>query len=927
MNPLRLSAATLLASLVIFTTPARAQAPVLAYSARVGSAITEVQAVAAGPDKSVYLAGRTSQNRVFLAKLAPDGQSVQCGIQLEGNVSAMAIAGDGSVLLTGFDAPSSFPITTSAQPATGRFLLRAGLCSQGITYATWLPGAVRGVAIAASPTAIWVATDNAVLRYDAGASSPSAEVPVNGIPGALAFANGRLYVTGTRGTGPYRAFLLRLDPATLAADFDVSWGDGPVAAGTSLVVPPDGGAWVAGPAVIEGQQPVANFSPRGGVPYWGGVAALTRIAADGSVAVHRVLPHALGGFHPSLGPGANNTLWLALPGSIRYPHSLSTSPRMRGVFLVGFDEQGQDLAASTLIPSHSAAAVGFNASGRIAVASLTPEFPLTPGAVDSRDPSGTNLVVSDLDRPDAPVLHCDREILTVPTIRYGTLFHSGSRTISCRTSDDSGIALSAALLPVPDAAIAALNRYTMAPSGDHTPLSIQVSTTGDASQASAVLVLLAPGLQGPLAIPVESSLVSAQARLVFADRFDPLPHPTDRVLDTTLSLAWEADNLSLPIPFRLTPNVPWVTVESREGVAPAQVRVQIRTAGLAPGVHNAAITVDAGFFLGAAVPLTIGSVLQVSSPGTLQVPAGGLFTHKLQVGSTQGPLPFTVESPLGLLVTPVSGTTPAEVSVTFDPLGAAVFERRQGLVNFHSKDLVQSVGFTYQIVPRDAVALPDSLRFSPGAPGKRIVYLAGGAGRCDPVPLVLPPWPVELGGCTLRIDGRPIPLSSITEEAAPPNPAFLMQPLYAIQAQLPYDVSGTVGLELEDRSGRRTSASLDVQPAAPQRLAIEGVGPQELPARRIGESITLLMSGLGATDVPAPVGDVPATIIRPAAPVEIFIGGRPARRVSAELSSTDPGVMKVTFEIPEIAADVHPIVLRSASASVNIAAVRVLANE
>ncbi|MBL8212347.1 MAG: hypothetical protein JNK87_16650 [Bryobacterales bacterium] len=800
MRPLRLPAAAFVASLVILTTFARAQAPVLAYSARIGAGITEVQAIAVGLDKSVYLASRTNQDKLFLAKLAPDGQSVECGIQLDGNASAMAIADDGSVLLTGFDAPSSFPITTSAQPASGRFLLRAGLCSQGITFATWLPSAARGVAVAASPTSIWVATDNSVLRYDAGASSPSAEFPVNGMPGSIAFANGRLYVTGTRGTGPCRAFLLRLDPVTMAADFNVSWGDGPVAAGTSLVVQRDGSAWVAGPAIVDGPQPAATFSPRGGIPYWGGDAALTRIAGDGTVAGQRVLPHPLGGFHPSLGAGADGTLWLALPGSVRYPHSLPDSLPAEGVLLLGFDAQGQELAGSTLIPCHSGAAVAFSGSGRIAIGSLTPGFPLTPGAVDSRDPSGATLLVSDLDQFDAPALRCDREILDVPTIRLGSFLHPGTRTISCRASDDSAIALSATLSPASSSA-ATTDRYAMAPSGDRTPFTVQVSTVGDASMARVVLVLLAPGTQGPLAIPVQSYVLSPQTRFAFSERFAPLPHPSDRVLETTLSLAWHADSLTLPVPFRITPMVPWASVEPTEGIAPAQVRVQIRTAGLPPGIHNAAIRVEGVGPSTVTLPITIGSALLISNPGTLQVPAGRPFTHKLQIRSTGEPLSFTVESPLGLSVSPSSGTTPAEVTVTFDPQGVAVFERRQSFLNFHFDGSVQSAGFTYQIVPRDAVALEDSLRFLPGAPGKRIVYLASGSGRCDPVPPVQPPWPLELGGCTLRVDGQAMPLSSITEEAAPPNPSFLLQPLYAIQAQLPYDVSGTVSWNWKIRAG------------------------------------------------------------------------------------------------------------------------------
>jgi uncharacterized protein (TIGR03437 family) len=304
-------------------------------------------------------------------------------------------------------------------------------------------------------------------------------------------------------------------------------------------------------------------------------------------------------------------------------------------------------------------------------------------------------------------------------------------------------------------------------------------------------------------------------------------------------------------------------------------------------------------------------VFLISGPATIQVPWGSPVTHKMQIQSTGVPMDFTIDPPEGsLAIAPLGGTTPAEISLTFDPQKYAVGDRPRFQTAVRSDDLVWGLVFNYVIVPRDPVALPDSIRFTPGAPGNLILYQAGGASRCDSAEPAPPPWPAALGGCKLRVNGQPLPLASITDGAAPPNPGFLLQPIYAIRAQLPCGIDGTVKLDFEDKSGKITSVPLTIEPVAPELMGVAGSGPQELPVRKPGESITLLLSGLGATDSPAPLGDVPTMAIRPVASLEVFVGARSTRILSAELSSADPGIVAVRAEIPNIAADVHPIVLR-----------------
>jgi uncharacterized protein (TIGR03437 family) len=78
----------------------------------------------------------------------------------------------------------------------------------------------------------------------------------------------------------------------------------------------------------------------------------------------------------------------------------------------------------------------------------------------------------------------------------------------------------------------------------------------------------------------------------------------------------------------------------------------------------------------------------------------------------------------------------------------------------------------------------------------------------------------------------------------------------------------------------------------------------------------LLLSGRGLLNGPAPWGDVAAETLSPAAPVEVFVGGRQAGLLSAELSRMEVGVVEVRAEVPWIASDTHPLSLRVAGVNV-----------
>jgi uncharacterized protein (TIGR03437 family) len=864
-----------------------------------------------------------------LAKLTRDGTSVQCSLSFDANASWLAVADDGTVILTGTTSSPTFPVTTTAPRDSGRFLLRADVCGQGITYATWLPGSVRAIALATDGAKIWIATDNSLLRYDVGVSNPSIEVPIDGIPGAIALRNGHVYLTGTRGKGPFRAFLISLDSATMKIEYDVAWGNGPVAAGTGLAIQADGSVWVAGPAIVEGPDRAPNYSVAGGVPYWGGSAMLTRVAPGGVVTLSRVVPQPLGGYNPAVGLGTDGRVWLAVSGIIRYPHNLSTSPQLRGVYLRSFDGNGDPSSGETIVPCNSSPAVAFGSSGRVAVASITPSFPLSPGSANSGNLEGVTTVAFDLAATNAPSLICDRETLVVPRVRVGSVVYLDSKAISCGASDDSIVAFTASVVPTSttlptDSASAG---YSTDITEGRTPASITVKTSVDTATAS--VVLLAPGMHGLTVVPVGTVTPYVSLRATSLRDFEALPGPGNYVVEATLALSWEAEGISFPVPFHLTSFAPWLTPDGNDGVAPAEVHIRADAADLPRGEYYpyVIVEVDGTGVARVTLPLRIGPVFNIEGTlgtyGDIQVPWGSPFMHKIQIRSNGGPMNFTIDPPSrAFTIAPLSGTTPAEISIVFDPMGYVVGDRPRLQTVIRSEDLLWSLGVTYRIVGRDAVVLRDQAGL--GAPGKVITYQGGGASRCDPAVPAKPPWPTVLGGCRLRLNGQLLPLESVTEGRGPGNPNWLTAPVYYVRTQLPYWVEGSLRLEFEDKDGKITSSPLMIQPVAPELLGIAGTGPLELPVSRPGDSVTLLMTGLGATDIPAPQGDVPSMAIRPAAPLEAFIGGRSAHILSGELSSTDPGVTVITVEIPNIASDVHPIVLRIGGIISEAGGVRVL---
>jgi hypothetical protein len=318
-----LSAAVVAATLLLC--PARAQQPVLAWSAKLGPSMQSVTGTAVAADGSIYIVGRTlssdvpgsdsfRNSNIFVAKLAPDGSNSPCSWVLGGSSEeyprAMALVSDGTLLIAGSTVSPDFPRVPAGGAQPGQdprtFLLRADPCDKKLRYSSYLPSGVQATAlVAAKDGSVYLgarddtAGDNGLLLHvDASGRSIISKTGLRGVPGALAIDSAEsVYATGLLppASQPNAAALVQQAFATeLTADlqkavYDVTFGDGPVTMGTALTLDKSGSLYVAGAAIPPGSIAYnGRSSEESALPFYDETATiLARIMPDGSTAFLR----------------------------------------------------------------------------------------------------------------------------------------------------------------------------------------------------------------------------------------------------------------------------------------------------------------------------------------------------------------------------------------------------------------------------------------------------------------------------------------------------------------------------------------------------------------------------------------------------------------------------------------------------------------
>lgn len=940
--------------------------PVLAWSARVGPELKWLSGTAVGSDGAVTFVGRTAAIRntdIYVGTVSADGTSLVCSASIGGAFDdyplAMAMGPDSSIFVAGFTGAADFPITPEAlqtRPAPS-VLLRTDTCGR-VRWATYLPPDLTAAAVAAAPDgSVYVVmrrldgsgAPGRILWIDGGGRRVLASLDWNGgLPGAAVVdSTGRLLVTGARSTqvSVTQSFVTRFT-ADLKREFDTLVGDGGQTIGTALAVDPDGSIWLGAAATPPGER-LANqrFTENSSLPYYDHTAAtLSKLSAEGSLLFHRYVEvpavSVAGGYRrpTAVGIGPDGRVWLALAGSTGFPQTLPEQNRIpvNGTYLRSFDRtSGAPTGGDTMVPGmrswQDPPAVAFGPSGRVATAALNSFLPPTAGSAGAGDERGpVSVVTFELNWNDAPRLDAQRELLQLDQLFLPSNTVTADRLVE--VSADQPLAFVADVVPDGGRALPPGNTpLTQFVTGDRQgtlPATLRVRHEPETRDGDGVLTVLAPGAQGVLAIPVRRRTGFTQARgFVSVD----LPAPSNTSVRSRLPVSFiafsDVGQIQLKLPFRASTSTRWLRLDQVAGITPAELAITIDPRGLATGTYNGEVRLEAEEVSGTAnVTLVVGPLLRVSGLGNdIPVPlnAAAPFQHEFTVTSSSTPISFRVESNSPRLsFTPPAGVTPSTIGVTFDTTGLGPGSSLLPLVylNFSGGTAGYAVAVRYILGGQTVIPIADRLLFSQAAPGSLMTYNAG-TSKCEAVPAVSVPWPETLGGCTLRLAGQALPISTILRSIVPFG-ANARSETFQVTFQIPYDAPlGDTVVELEDREGRKTALGLRIMEMLPQYLGVPGLTGLFTPVTTSpGEQLTLLFSGLGQLNGPARAGELTPEGVVPLKEIEFFVGGRPARVLGVAPSRTEVGVFEIQIETPRIAADSHSLSYRIADGPIQSAA-------
>ncbi len=218
----------------------------------------------------------------------------------------------------------------------------------------------------------------------------------------------------------------------------------------------------------------------------------------------------------------------------------------------------------------------------------------------------------------------------------------------------------------------------------------------------------------------------------------------------TLAVTSSAGSLA----FSAAPGVPnggnWLAVSPAQGATPANLSVSVNVSGLAAGTYNGSITITAEGASNLTVPVTL--TITLPAANLLPTPAAITFTstagsgapaaQSLAVNSSAGALNFTAtpgtQSGGGWLsVSPGSGTTPANLSVSVNPAGLA-----QGTYNgsvtltaggASNSPLTVPVTLTVIAMPTLSLITPGNPTLSPAEAPPNTPQLTVGIGSAFPL--------------------------------------------------------------------------------------------------------------------------------------------------------------------------------------------------
>lgn len=366
----------------------------------------------------------------------------------------------------------------------------------------------------------------------------------------------------------------------------------------------------------------------------------------------------------------------------------------------------------------------------------------------------------------------------------------------------------------------------------------------------------------PVVIPVtfqvvEGILSASPLSLTFSQTLGGTP-PASQTIKVT---GTGPQALAVNVAATTNSGVNWLTVTPSTGNTPATLTVSVDGSKLSPGTYIGTITISAPNAAGS--PQTIQVTLTVAAQPTISlVPASLQFssqvggaapaTQSIAVAASSGSLPFTAAATVTgnsgnwLSVSPASGTSPANLTVTVNPAGLApgTYTGTITVTSAGAANSPQSTAVTLTVA-EPATPVPTSVMNAasqiPGAvaPGEIISIYGTNLGPAKGAGGV-----ISNNSLETTIAGVQVTFGNI---AAP----LLYVSATQINAIVPFELAGQLQTHIEVSNNGAVSAALD--------LAVAAAAPALFTLTENGTGQGAIINGTGGVNGasnPAPQGSI-----------------------------------------------------------------------
>ena len=469
-----------------------------------------------------------------------------------------------------------------------------------------------------------------------------------------------------------------------------------------------------------------------------------------------------------------------------------------------------------------------------------------------------------------------------------------------------------------------LNWLSVTSSAGNTPGQISVSVDGSklspGTYQGSVIVLAGNATGSPSRIPVTLTVTSG------AFSASPLALSFTMVQSGPAPQAQTVSISGTPGPLPYTVSVSggaWLSATPLSGNTPGTLQVSANGAGFQPGSYIGSVTIASPGAGGS--PVTIQVTLNVVPQQTLTVsPASLSFgyitgqaapgSQTVQVTSTGVSAPISVAASGGswLQVTPVTGSTPATLTISVNPQGLAA-NTYSGTLTITSPNSATpatvTVTLTVTLAPTPVLrAIANAASYSTGAvaPGENIVMFGLGIGPADTLKGTVTNGVVDttVSDTQVLFDNIPAPIIYVSatqtsvmvpyEIAGRPTTAIRIKYKGVVSDIVTYNVvSSTPGIYTLNQAGNGPGSILN------QDYSVNGANSR---APKLSV-VAIYMTGEGQTD-PAGVNGLVTPLNgsglkKPQLPVTATVGGRPAIvKYYGSAPGIVSGVMQVNVEIP-----------------------------